>query len=113
MRELKLLEAYRHKDSLRPIKEHELLGISATLRCQTAWSFISVQSVRGTTRASLLPPLRGQLALACSGTSSHGAAHAIESDSGCRGEAAYKYRNVAANPGAPPDGKRKSALAAR
>ena len=46
------------EETLRQKFDSSLFGTSATLRCQTAWSFICVQSVRGIARASLVPPLR-------------------------------------------------------
>jgi hypothetical protein len=59
----------------------ELLGNSATLRCQIAGSLVYVQSVRGTTRASLVPPLRFGTKLAAvvfSGRSGHNVALGVE-----------------------------------
>ena len=70
-----------------------------------------VQSIRGTTRASLVPPLRygTKLAFTCSGTSSHSAAFGVELEQPLKRRSCIQISQRiggAANPGPQPDGYR-------
>src|SRR5829696_7426306 len=84
---------------------------SATLRCQTAWSLVCVQSVRGTPEPAwcLRYAPNTNLAFASSGRSSHNAVLGVELEQPLKGRSCIQISQRigdAANPGPQPDGYR-------
>ena len=93
-------------------EEHELLGPSLRSGAKQLGNLVCVQSVRGTTRASLVPPLRfdTKLAFACSGTSSHSAVLGVELEQPLQRRSCIQISQrigSAANPGGRADGNRE------